>query len=213
VRILIVDDHLLVREGVRALFAADPNTQVFAALSSDEALSSYRENAPDVLLLDINLPQSSGFEILTRLLIEDPHAKIIVFSMYTEPIYVAHALNAGACGYVSKHANPSELIEAVHAVAAGGRYVEQEMATRLVLTQYSSSNPLVKLSTREIDVVRLLGQGLNHAAIAQKLGISPKTVANACSNIRKKTGIESTSELVQFIYSMTKQWQTAQTRI
>ncbi len=201
-KILIVDDHVVVREGVRRLLAALPDTEVFEAASAREALTLYRSKIPDVLLLDLNLPKSSGFELLRRLLIENRHVKVVVLSMHAEPIYVSRTLNAGARGYVSKMASADELIAAVREVAAGGRYVEREIAAQLVVSQYGGANPLEKLTTREIDIVRLLGEGKNFAAIASALGITYKTVANACSIIKGKLGVERTSDLIRLTYQM-----------
>jgi two-component system, NarL family, invasion response regulator UvrY len=201
-RILIIDDHVVVREGVRRLLTALPDTEVFEAASAREALSLYRSKVPDILLLDLNLPNSSGFELLRRLLLENRQVKVIVLSMHAEPIYVARTLNAGARGYVSKTASADELIAAVREVAAGGRYVEREIAAQLVISQYGGANPLEKLTTREIDIVRLLGEGKNFAAIATALGITYKTVANACSIIKGKLGVEHTSDLIRLTYQM-----------
>jgi two-component system, NarL family, invasion response regulator UvrY len=201
-RILIIDDHVVVREGVRRLLAALPDTEVFEASSAREALSLYRSKAPDILLLDLNLPNSSGFELLRRLLLENRQVKVVVLSMHAEPIYVSRTLNAGARGYVSKMASADELIAAVREVAAGGRYVEREIAAQLVVSQYGGANPLEKLTTREIDIVRLLGEGKNFAAIAAALGITYKTVANACSIIKGKLGVERTSDLIRLTYQM-----------
>jgi two-component system, NarL family, invasion response regulator UvrY len=201
-KILIVDDHVVVREGVRRLLAALPDTEVFEAASSREALSLYRAKMPDVLLLDLNLPNSSGFELLRRLLLENRQVKVVVLSMHAEPIYVSRTLNAGARGYVSKMASADELIAAVREVAAGGRYVEREIAAQLVISQYGGANPLEKLTTREIDIVRLLGEGKNFATIASALGITYKTVANACSIIKGKLGVERTSDLIRLTYQM-----------
>ncbi|MGP8232026.1 MAG: response regulator [Methylovirgula sp.] len=204
-RILIIDDHVVVREGVRRLLAALPETEVFEAASAREALSLYRSKMPDVLLLDLNLPNSSGFELLRRLLLENRQVKVVVLSMHAEPIYVSRTLNAGARGYVSKMASADELIAAVREVAAGGRYVEREIAAQLVISQYGGANPLEKLTTREIDIVRLLGEGKNFAAIAGALGITYKTVANACSIIKGKLGVERTSDLIRLTYQMRDQ--------
>ena len=149
-RILIIDDHVVVREGVRRLLAALPDTEVFEASSAREALSLYRSKAPDILLLDLNLPNSSGFELLRRLLLENRQVKVVVLSMHAEPIYVSRTLNAGARGYVSKMASADELIAAVREVAAGGRYVEREIAAQLVVSQYGGANPLEKLTPARI---------------------------------------------------------------
>jgi two-component system, NarL family, invasion response regulator UvrY len=120
VKILIVDDHLAVREGARCLFAAMPGAEIFEAASAEEALSVYRSKVPDVLLMDLNLPDSRGIDLLSNVLIEDRLAKIVVFSAHEEPIYVSRTFTAGALGYVSKGASAKEIIDAVQTVAAGG---------------------------------------------------------------------------------------------
>jgi two-component system invasion response regulator UvrY len=202
VKILVVDDHLAVREGVHGLFTAIPGAEIFDAASAQEALSVYRAKAPDVVLMDINLPDSTGFELLSSMLMEDELAKIVVFSVHVEPIYVSRTFTAGARGYVSKGASTQELIDAVQAVAAGGRYIEREIATQMVLSPSGGDNPLEKLTAREIDIVRLLAAGKNPAAIALALGITHKTVANSCSIIKSKLGTERTSDLIRLLYQM-----------
>jgi two-component system, NarL family, invasion response regulator UvrY len=202
VKILIVDDHLAVREGVRCLFAAMPGTEIFDAASAQEALSVYRSEVPDVLLIDLNLTGSSGLELLSSVLAEDRLAKIVVFSAHVEPIYVSRTLTAGAMGYVSKGASTKEIIDAVQAVAAGGRYIEREIATKMVLSPSGGANPLEKLTVREIDIVRLLAEGKSIGTIALALGITHKTVANACSIIKSKLGAERTSDLIRLLHQM-----------
>jgi two-component system, NarL family, invasion response regulator UvrY len=202
VKILIVDDHLAVREGVRCLFAAMPGTEIFDAASAQEALSVYRSKVPDVLLMDLNLPDSIGLELLSSVLIEDKLAKIVVFSVHVEPIYVSRTFTAGALGYVSKGASTKEIIDAVQAVAAGGRYIERAIATQMVLSPSGGANPLENLTAREIDIARLLTEGKSLSAIAVALGITHKTVANACSIIKSKLGAERTSDLIRLLYQM-----------
>jgi two-component system, NarL family, invasion response regulator UvrY len=201
-KILIVDDHVIVREGARRLLSAALDTEIIEAASAREALALYKTSHPDVVLLDLNLPNSSGIELLRRLMLENRSARILVVSMHSEPIYVARTLEAGARGYVSKTASASELVTAVREVSAGGRYVEREIAAQLVVSQYGGADPLQKLTTREVDIVRLLGEGKNLSAIAEALGITYKTVANACSIIKGKLGVERTSDLIRLTYQM-----------
>ena len=201
-RILIVDDHAIVREGAHRLLSAELEAEIIEASSAREALTLFKSGRPDVVLLDLNLPSSSGMELLRRLMLEDRSARILVVSMHSEPIYVARTLDAGARGYVSKTASAGELIAAVREVSAGGRYVEREIAAQLVVSQYGGVDPLQKLTTREVDIVRLLGEGKNFSAIAEALGITYKTVANACSIIKGKLGVERTSDLVRLTYQM-----------
>ena len=156
-KLLIVDDHVVVRQGVCQLPSSLSGISTYEASSAAEALGVFRTHRPDVVLLDLNLVSSSGFELLRRLLLEDKAVRVLVFSMHAEAVYVAHALKAGARGYVSKSATAEELLTAIRQVAQGGRYIEREIAAQLVFTQYSTDDPLAQLSTREVDILRLLG--------------------------------------------------------
>jgi DNA-binding NarL/FixJ family response regulator len=204
-KILIVDDHVVVREGVRRLLATMPDTSVHESGSAHEAVAIYKTEHPDLVLLDLNLPNSSGLQLLRRLILEDRAARILILSMHSEPIYVARTLKAGAKGYISKTASAGELLAAVREIAAGGRYVEREIAAQIVVTQYKGDDPLQKLSTREIDIVRLLGDGKSLAEIAEAIGVSYKTVANTCSIIKGKLGVERTVDLIRLVYDMREQ--------
>jgi two-component system, NarL family, invasion response regulator UvrY len=199
VKILVVDDHVLVCEGVKCLFAAHQDIEVYGTTRMHDALALYHTKSPDVVLLDFNMPHSTGFETLTRLLIEDRRAKIIMFSMYTEPIYVARTLNAGARGYISKNASGDELLEAVQVVAAGGCFVEPSVATQLVVSRLDGGDPLDRLTTRELAIVRLLRQGKSRDEISFSLGISYKTVANTLSIIKSKLGIGHDYDLARVV--------------
>ncbi len=198
-KILIVDDHVVVREGVRRLLATMPDTLIHEAGSAHEAVAIYKTEHPDLVVLDLNLPNSSGLQLLRRLILENRAARILVLSMHSEPIYVARTLKAGARGYISKTASADELMTAVREIGAGGRYVEREIAAQIVISQYKGDDPLQKLTTREVDIVRLLGEGKSLAAIAEAIGVSYKTVANTCSIIKGKLGVERTVDLIRLV--------------
>jgi len=202
VKILIVDDHVIVREGIRRLLAPLPELNIIEAASVREAATLFRKERPDVVLLDLNLPHGSGLELLRRLLAEDPAARVLVFSMYAEPLYVARALDAGACGYVSKGAGAAELVAAIQKVSSGGRYVEREIAAQLVVNRYCGEDPLQRLTAREADIMRQLGEGKTMAAIAAALGVTYKTIANSCSVIKTKLGAERTADLIRIAIEM-----------
>jgi two-component system, NarL family, invasion response regulator UvrY len=140
-KLLIVDDHSVVRQGVRLLLSSNPDVAIYEACSGNEALTLFREQRPNLLLLDLNLSSSSGLELLGRLLKEDKAARILIFSMHSEPFYVVRALKAGASGYISKGADPSELLTAIDHVAKGGQYVEREIAGRLLPLAHHLSTP------------------------------------------------------------------------
>jgi DNA-binding NarL/FixJ family response regulator len=202
VKVLIVDDHVIVREGVRRLLSGLDDAVIHEAASARDALAQFRLIRPDVVLLDLNFPNGSGLETLRRLISEDKGARVLVFTMHSEPLYVARVLDAGARGYVSKSAAATELITAVQKVAAGGRYVEHEIAAQLVLARYPGGDPLDKLTTREADIMRLLGEGKTLANIAGALGVTYKTIANSCGTIRAKLGVERVSDLIRMAMEM-----------
>jgi two-component system, NarL family, invasion response regulator UvrY len=197
-KILLVDDHAVVRAGVRRLLATEFDVSVLEAESSQEAIDLCRRERPDLIVLDLNLTGSSGLELLRRLVQFDETAKILVLSMHSEPIYAARALQVGARGYVSKSAGADEFVDAVRQVSKGGHYVEREIAAELAVGKFSKEDPLEQLTTREIDVLRLLGEGKSYAQIASALGVSYKTVANSSSLIKQKLAVETTGDLIKF---------------
>jgi DNA-binding NarL/FixJ family response regulator len=196
-KILLVDDHIVVREGVRRLLAGIGGIELCEAATGDLALALFQKERPDLVLLDLNLAGIGGLEILRRLLALDEKARVVVFSMHAEPIYAARALRLGARGYVSKSAGAEELVTAVKRVAEGGRYVEREIAGELAFTQLSAEDPLQQLTTRELEILRLLGEGNSLTEIAQAIGVAYKTVANTCSIIKSKLGVERTADLIR----------------
>ncbi|HEV2677422.1 MAG TPA: response regulator transcription factor [Aliidongia sp.] len=196
-KILIVDDHAIVRGGLRRLLATLPDATVLEAASGRDALLRYREERPDLTLLDLNLPGLGGLELVKRLLLADERARILVFSMHAEPLYAARALQAGALGYVSKGASPDELLVAVRRVLDGARYVENEIAQELALQSSPGRSALGDLSERELEILRLLGEGHSLADIADTLGVAYKTVANTCGHIKSKLGVARTADLIR----------------
>lgn len=201
-KLLIVDDHAVVREGLRRLLSAFLNIVVIEAGGSREAITLFRAEKPDLVLLDINLPGFGGLDLLRRLLALNADARVLMFSMHVNPIYVARALEAGARGYVSKGAKAEELVEAVRVVAGGGRYLEHDIASELALNLMSPGEHTKELSARELDILRLLAQGKSLNAISEDLGISYKTVANACTAIKQKMMVETTGELIRIAVEM-----------
>jgi len=195
--VLLVDDHAVVRAGVRRLLASEAGVSIVEAESSREAVEVWHREAPNLIILDLNLTDSSGLELLRRLIQLDKAARILVLSMHSEPVYAARALEAGARGYVSKSAGAEEFVNAVRQVGKGGHYVEREIAGELAVAKFSQTNPLDRLTTREIDILRLLGQGKSYAQIAAAVGVSYKTVANASSLMKQKLSVETTADLIR----------------
>jgi DNA-binding NarL/FixJ family response regulator len=197
-RILIVDDHVVVREGVRRLVAALPGAEIVEAANAREALTEYRKAAPDVVVLDINLEGGSGLELLGRLLAHWKDARIVMFSMHAERDYVMRALRAGAKGYVSKSAPADELIEALKRVRAGETYIDRELATEMQACADDGEDPTRRLSNREVEMLRLLGEGKSIAEMASTFGVAYKTIANSCSALKTKLGLERTADLLRY---------------
>jgi two-component system, NarL family, invasion response regulator UvrY len=198
VKILIIDDHPIVRTGLRRLLAAEPEAELCEAASGKEALSAFRRQRLDLVILDLNLPDVGGLEIIARLKVADPDARILVFSMHEDRIHVTRALQAGAAGYVSKNAPPDEILEAVRRVAGGGIYIEREIAEEVVFSAIRTpQQALEDLSLREIEILRLLARGRSLAQIADALGIGYKTAANNCSQIKTKLRAATTADLIR----------------
>ncbi|MBN8911388.1 MAG: response regulator transcription factor [Rhizobiales bacterium] len=195
-KILVVDDHAVVREGVRRLLATISGAEVHEAATSQDALALSRSLNPDVVVLDISLDGSSGLELLRRLKSENAAQRVVMFSMHSEPGYAMRALKAGAAGYVSKSADAGELVTAVKKVAAGDRYLDRSVANDLVFSA-STDDPLRKLSNREVEILRLLGEGKSLGEIASTFGVAYKTIANTCSRLKEKLGVERTADLIR----------------
>lgn len=201
-KILLVDDHTVVRAGLRRLMATLPDMEISEAADGREALALVRSEQPGMVLLDLNLPGLGGLELLRRVLLEHPAARIMVLSMHAEALYAARAMQAGAMGYLSKNASPEELLEAIRRVAAGGRYIEGEIAQELALQAAATGNPAERLTSRDLEILRLLGSSQGLAQIAEALGVSYKTVANTCSGIKAKLGVTRTADLVRLSIEM-----------
>jgi DNA-binding NarL/FixJ family response regulator len=201
-KVLIVDDHVTVREGIRRLLAPFPEILAQDAASAKDAIAAFRNHRPDVVLLDLNLPNSSGLELLRCLRQEDKTANVLIFSMHAEPLYASRALNAGAKGYISKGASAEELVTAIRRVGDGGRYVEHEIAAQMVLMPHPGDDPLQSLTAREVDILRLLGEGKTLTAISAACGITYKTVSNSCTAIKEKLGVAHTPDLIRLAVEM-----------
>ena len=196
-KILLVYDHGVVREGLRRLLSIHFNATIFEAADVESALEIYKRDWPDVIVLDLNLEGTGGLEMLRRVLATDDNAKIIIFSMHHEPVYAVRALRSGARGYISKSAPVDELITGIRKVADGGQYIDRDLASRIAVSQISTDDPLKSLSIREIEILRLLGQGKSMTTISDNLGIAYKTVANICTQMKVKLGVDRTADLIR----------------
>ena len=201
-KFLLVDDHAVVREGIRRLLPVHFEAQVSEAGDVESGLVIYERERPDIVLLDLNLAGTGGLEMLRRILALDASAKVVIFSMHAEPVYAVRAMKAGARGYVSKSAPVDELVAAIRKVSAGGQYIDREVASRIAVSQLTAEDPMQQLSMREAEILRLLGQGKSLTAISESLGVAYKTVANTCSNMKAKLGVERTADLIRLAIEM-----------
>lgn len=199
IRVLLVDDHAVVREGYRRLLEATPEIRVVAEAGNGEhAYARFMEDDPDVVVMDITLPGISGFEVLRRILGRQPAARVLMFSMHEDPVFVLRALDGGARGYLTKASAPDMMVEAVQSIAAGGRFVPPELARKLQVRALSEERlRLDALSEREFEVLRLLAAGHGLAEIAELLCVSSKTVANYQTSIRQKLGCDNAMQLLR----------------
>jgi two-component system, NarL family, invasion response regulator UvrY len=199
VRVLLVDDHAVVREGYRRLLERAPGIAVVGeAASAAEAYHAFCRLAPDVVVMDISLPDASGIEAMRRLVARDAGARVLAFSIHDEPVFADRAFRAGALGYVTKASAPDVLVDAVRKVAGGESFLSADVAQALALGRLQGREPdLASLSAREFEIVRLLAQGHTVRAIADALCLSTKTVSNHQSAIRKKLGAQTPAQLLR----------------
>ena len=200
-RIALVDDHALIRDGIRALLGVMPQFVVVGeAESAAEALELLGRETVDVLLLDIGLKDSTGLE-LTRVLAERyPEVRVLILSMYDNLEYVRSSIRAGARGYVLKDAPSREIVAAITAIAAGGTFYSSEIARKLADQSLASHN----LTPREVQILQMLARGLDSKAMARELEISVRTVETHRQSIRRKLNIDGTAALMKYALSITQ---------
>jgi DNA-binding NarL/FixJ family response regulator len=204
IRVLVVDDHAVVRAGLRRVLDAEPDIEtVGEAPSADRAVFEAMEHRPDIVLMDVVMPEKSGIEGLPALLQAVPTAKVLILSMQDDPRYVREAFAAGASGYVLKEAADTEVVSAVRAVANGERYVHPALGARLVAAEADERRraEVDPLSDREREVLRLLALGHTNQEIAKMLYISVRTAETHRAHIMQKLRLSSRAELVRYALS------------
>jgi DNA-binding NarL/FixJ family response regulator len=202
-KILIVDDHPVVLSGCRALFAGDSSIRIDEAGDAKSGHRAFSQKKPDVTIIDINLPDVSGFELMRRIRKDDPDAKIIMFSMNDDPAFVVRAVEMGAQGYVSKGDDPRLFVKAVRKVAAGDQFITPQLAEAVTFSGAAiKANPVSQMTPRELEILRLLGRGDKIVEVADALGISYKTVANTTSLLKQKLGAKNHSDLIRIAVEM-----------
>jgi len=198
-RILLIEDHPIVRAGCRSLLQGAQGTEVREATTAADGLRLAHEFIPQVVVLDLRLPDGTGLDLLKPLMLLEHPPKVIIFSMYEDPAFAARALEAGARGYITKNDDPDLLLEAVQRVDRGGTFLTASMAEKLALrTTNAAADPFHELSTRERDVLELLGQGRTLAEIADQLSVSYRTSASIAAQIRGKLNVSSTAALIKW---------------
>jgi DNA-binding NarL/FixJ family response regulator len=203
IKVLIADDHTLVREGLRQLLAATTDIRVAAeAVNGDEALALVKAHDYDLAVLDMSMPGVSGIELIKRVRLEKPRLRLLVLSMHGEQQYAARALKAGASGYLTKDSASAQLVGAIRKIAAGGLHISDAAAADLVAgrgaARAGDGEPHARLSNREFEVFRHLVQGRGPTEIADQLHLSVKTVSTHKTRILEKMGMASVAELVRY---------------
>lgn len=202
-RILIADDHTIVRTGLRALIKAEPGMDLVGeAAGGEPALLLARQLVPDVLVLDLSMPDLDGIQVTRRLLQEQPQIKVLILTVHEDEALLREAIRAGAAGYILKQAAEAELISAINAVQRGEIYVHPRMIRALLepgrQAPASSLNPVEILTPRETDVLKYIVQGYTNRQIADELKLSPRTVEGHRANLMEKLSLHSRVELVRY---------------
>ncbi|HXI76076.1 MAG TPA: response regulator transcription factor [Steroidobacteraceae bacterium] len=197
VTVLLVDDHAVVREGYRRLLERHGDIAVIGeAADAATAHALFCRLNPQIVVMDITLPGTSGIEAMRRMLTDKPGTRVLIFSMHEDAIFAKRALQAGAFGYVTKASAPTVLVEAVHSVAGGRKYLSAEIAHKLALRDFAVDESAADgLSAREFEVLRQLAQGKSVREIAQAMGLNPKTISNHQSAIKQKLGADTAIQL------------------
>lgn len=199
ITIVLADDHAVVRTGLRMLLEAEADITVVAEAGDVSAAQrSVLGHKPTVLVLDLNMPGGSSLEAIPHVLEVSPQTSVVVLTMQEDPAFAREALQAGARGYVLKHAAGAELVQAIRAAAGGGTWLNPDLGARMVSTPSSSVGPLADLSDREVEVLRLIALGHTNNEIAQQLYLSVRTVETHRSHIQQKLGRSSRAELVRY---------------
>ena len=198
IRLLLVDDHAILRQSLRAILELEPDIEVVGEAGEGEtALALARELAPDLVLMDFAMPGLNGVETTSRMVKESPKVKVLALSSHLERRFVSYLLNAGASGYVSKAAGIDELLLGIRTVMTGTRYLSQDVAAMLEATPPDKASQ-ARLGRREIDVLKLIAQGLGSPEIANLLHIASGTVQVHRENIMQKLDLHSIAELTQY---------------
>jgi len=198
-RVVISDDHAIVRAGIRALLSHEPDVQIVAEASDGRgAVAAVQRHAPDVLLIDLSMPGANGVEAIAQVHSIAPSTRVLVLSMHAAPEFVRPAIRAGAHGYVVKGAGLDELVNALRTVASGGRFYDPSIESLASSSGADPDDPFTSLTHREREVLQLVAEGHSNREIAQALGLSPKTVDAHRTNLMRKLDLHDAQALTRF---------------
>ncbi len=201
IRILLVDDHAVVRAGFKLLLATVQGLEVCGeADRGEQAIQQFPELKPDILIMDLSMPGIGGLETIRRLKQRYPESKVLVFSVHQEQVYVSKAISVGANGYITKNSAPEILQDAIFQIVRGRQYIESGLLKGEAAGHYQQV--LETFSSREFDIFRLIGQGYSSHKIAEELCLSYKTVANYTTQIKKKLQVQSVAEMMQLMQNL-----------
>lgn len=197
IKVMLVDDHAVVRMGFKMLLETTGDIKVIAeAESGEDALKTFQEHNPDVIVMDITMPGIGGMEAIDRMLAKESTTKILVLSAHEDSVHPKRVLNAGAMGYLTKRSAAEELVKAIRAVAGGKKYIEANVAQQMAIQQLSGEqNPVDVLSEREFEVFMSLAKGKTTNEIAETLFLSPRTVGTHLYNIKQKLNANNSAEI------------------
>jgi DNA-binding NarL/FixJ family response regulator len=202
ITILIVDDHEVVRQGLRALLSDAPEFQVVAeAADGEDALRQASHFSPDIAIVDLSLPGMTGLSLVSTITAQSPTMRVVVLSMHSDEAYVAESFRLGASGYIVKGAPSAEILRGLHVVADGQNYVSEGIPSRLILNSDGlgkAQNPYSRLTAREIEVLNLVAEGLTSKAIGERLGIASRTVESHRAHISRKLDLKSSQDLLAY---------------
>jgi DNA-binding NarL/FixJ family response regulator len=196
VKVYLVDDHAVVREGYKHLLEKANIKVIAEAMTGEEAYKNYDAIKPDVVIMDLSMPGMGGMETIKKLLLKDKHAKILAFSMHDEVVYCTRVMQAGASGYVTKSSAPDVLVEAVFAIATNKKYISHDLAHKIATQHLKPDTALDSLTPREFEVFRLLASGLPLDDVANTLNLNYKTIANIQTRLLQKLHLENRSQLI-----------------
>jgi len=201
IKIILVDDHAVVRAGYKILLKSIDNINIIAETGTgEEAVNLAAELSPDVVVMDISLPGMNGIEAIRRIVFQNHNIKVLVFSMHEEVVFVERALQAGAIGYMTKSSDPQLLSKAIQSVSLGKKYIDEDLKKKMTYEHNRSredDSVLSDLSAREFQIFCLLAEGKNTSEISTELDISYKTVANYSSQIKNKLGVSTVADIAR----------------